>query len=55
MKTKDFFVSMTIIWVLYKSEWVNLRKKTKKSSKKYDDSKGFVCEGLNGRKALVHS
>jgi len=41
--------------VLYKSEWVNLRKKTKKSSKKYDDSKGFVCEGLNGRKALVHS
>ena len=41
--------------VLYKSKWVNLRKKTKKSSKKYDDSKGFICEGINGREALVHS
>ncbi|MFU8844567.1 MAG: WD40/YVTN/BNR-like repeat-containing protein [Bacteroidales bacterium] len=41
--------------VLYKSEWVNLRKIFKKSSKIYDDSKGFVFESINGRKAMVYS
>jgi hypothetical protein len=43
------------ILVLYKSEWVNLHKKTKKSREKYAYPKGFICKSINGREALVHS